>query len=455
MIHLHSMTNNSIRAVHSVSDLCAKRRHLLEEKFSNIWVTGEVASISTPVSGHWYLSLKDEKSQLRCVMFKGANIRCKKPKIGDEVLVSGKFSLYEARGDLQLILNHMEPRGIGTLYQEFEQLKTKLLEEGLFATEHKKPIPKYPERIALVTSATGAALEDILTLMRRHKYGGVVKVFPSIVQGVDAPSQLISAIQEADDQACWDLILLSRGGGSYEDLFCFNHEALARAIFALNTPLVSAIGHEVDTTISDYVADLRCATPTAAAEQVLGAHIQLNPLLKNIENRLANALTKELKNKQHQLAELKGKLRDPVYQLQNYQQYLDRLLEKAKNQLNTKIQGSTHRINLYNQALLAQSPQRKIDEAASRLANCQSNLLRAGPENIEKSRSKFVQLCQYLEVVSPMATITRGYSVLQKANGKVIRSIKDVQAEEALRAKLSDGDIYLEVKETHSLKEPN
>ena len=449
MMHSHSIANDSIRAVHSVSDLCAKTRDILEQNFSNIWVAAEIASISTPASGHWYLSLKDDKSQLRCVMFRGSNIRCSKPKIGDEVLVSGKFSLYEARGDLQLILNHLEPRGAGALHQQFELLKSKLLAEGLFAAEHKKPIPKYPERIALVTSATGAALEDIFTLLRRHNYGGLVKVFPSVVQGADAPPQLIAALQEADEQGQWDLILLSRGGGSYEDLFCFNNEDLARTIFNLKTPIVSAIGHEIDTTISDFVADLRCATPTAAAEQIIAGHIQLKSELNNLETRLKLALAQELKSQSQNLANLRAKLRGPEHRLQNYQQHLDRLSENSTNHIRTKIQTQLHRLVLSKKTLDAQSPERKLATAEARFAEVKQNLLRLGPENVNDSQRRFVELCRHLEVVSPMATICRGYSVLQDVESEVIREVAQVAIGDKISAKLSDGILNLEVLDSN------
>jgi len=421
----------------------------LEDKFSNIWVAGEIASISTPASGHWYLSLKDDKSQLRCVMFKGANSRLKTPEIGDEVLVSGRFSLYEARGDLQLILNHLEARGAGALHQKFEDLKAKLLAEGLFEQSHKKPLPTYPERIALITSATGAALEDILTLMRRHNFGGQIRVFPSQVQGQDAPKQLISAIREADpgdeSGSKWDIILLSRGGGSYEDLFCFNDEALARTIFDAKTPVVSAVGHEVDTTISDFVADLRCATPTAAAEQILAGHIQLKSQLARYENLLSQSLLGCVTEKKRLLIDLKNRLQSPAHQLQNFQQRLDQLEQNNLNILNSQIQLKSHRLGILEQRLLAQSPARSIKEASLRFEDTSKRLGKAGQDRVFLLQQKFIQICRNLEVVSPMATVTRGYSVLLNKSDEVIKSIASVTSGENLSARVGDGSIALEV----------
>ena len=443
----HSITNDSIRAVHSVSELCSKTRALLEDKFSNIWVGGEIASISTPASGHWYLSLKDDKSQLRCVMFRGANIRCKVPKIGDEVLISGRFSLYEARGDLQLILNHLEARGAGVLHQKFEDLKAKLLREGMFDQEHKKPLPPYPERIALITSATGAALEDILTLMRRHHYGGQIQVLPSQVQGQDAPKQLLSAIRQADLESDCDIILLSRGGGSYEDLFCFNDEELARTIFNTKTPLVSAVGHEVDTTISDFVADMRCATPTAAAEQILTAYIQLAPKLSRYENLLFQSLHRYLTDTKHALKDLKNRLQSPVHQLQTYQQRLDQLEQHNLNQFNSQLQLKLHQLGLLEHRLLAQSPQMLLNEASIRFQDTSTRLRKAGQDRILYLQQKYVQTCRHLEAVSPMATVTRGYSVLLNKSDQVIKSVAAVTLGERIKAKVSDGSIALEVVE--------
>lgn len=446
MIHLHSMTNNSIKAVHSVSDLCAKTRNLLEEKFTNIWVTGEVSSISTPVSGHWYLSLKDDKSQLRCVMFKNANMRCKKPQIGDEVLVSGRFSIYDARGDLQLILNHMEARGAGDLHQQFQELKERLLKEGLFATEHKKSIPQYSQRIALITSETGAAVEDITTMLRKRGYGGYIKLFASTVQGSEAPKQLISAIDAAEQQGNWDLMLISRGGGSYEDLFCFNDENLARRIFTAKTPIISAVGHEVDSTICDFVADLRCATPTAAAEQIVAPYVELKNRLHSIQSQLSTALAKQISQKQYRLNTLEAKLVKPQHRLNNYQQYLDKLSQNTSLLLDRKIQSATHRLALADQSLVAQSPVNKLNGVTERLKEVEHRLLKAGPEKLIEKKYRFIQLCKSLELVSPLATVSRGYSVLQESSGVIVRSSAQVSVGQKLNARLADGHLELEVK---------
>ena len=446
-MHSNSIANDSIRAVHSVSDLCGKTRAVLEEKFAHLWVAGEIASISVPASGHWYLSLKDDKAQLRCVMFKSANSRCQKPKIGDEVLVSGRFSLYEARGDLQLILNHLEPRGAGALHKQFEDLKKKLLEEGLFAAEHKKILPSYPEHIALVTSSTGAALEDILTVLQRHNYGGRVSLFASPVQGENAPQQLINALQSADAQMDVDLILLSRGGGSYEDLFCFNDENLARAIFSTKKPVLSAVGHETDTTISDFVADCRSATPTAAAEQLLASYIGLGPELKRLSNSLNQTLTKNLAAKSSSIIDFRHRLQSPIHRLQSNQQQLDRLQQNQTVQMDRQLGQKRHELDLLTQRLRAQSSVQLIRDANSRLEISRTELQRLGPEKIRDLMRSFVQLSRHLETVSPMATITRGYSVLRDADQQVVTSVAALRVGDPLSAMVTDGTIQMEVTE--------
>lgn len=446
MMQSNSNANDSIRAVHSVSELCNKTRTILEEKFTHLWVTGEIASISVPASGHWYLSLKDDRAQLRCVMFKSSNARCRKPRIGDEVLVSGRFSLYEARGDLQLILNHLEPRGAGALHKQFEELKNKLLSEGLFQEEHKQTLPQYPEHIALITSSTGAALDDILTVLQRHSYGGRVSLFASQVQGENAPPQLIRALQAADTQSDVDMIMLSRGGGSYEDLFCFNDEKLARAIFATKTPVVSAVGHETDSTISDFVADLRSATPTAAAEQILSSYIKLGPELQKLLKSLNQALSDSIGAKATSLMRLEHRLKSPTHSLQNFQQRLDRIQQNQASQINRQIQQKRYQLDLLSQQLKAKSPAQSIRDRAFRLENSRSKLQQLGRAKVSELNRSFVQLSSHLESVSPMSTVTRGYSVLLDKDKQVIKSVSAVKPRDQINALVSDGTIELQVK---------
>ena len=450
MMLSNSIANDSIRAVHSVSELCSKTRAVLDEKFSHIWVAGEIASISAPASGHWYLSLKDDKAQLRCVIFKAANSRCSKPKIGDEVLASGRFSLYEARGDLQLILNHIEPRGAGALHKRFEDLKKKLADEGVFSSEHKKPLPKYPKHIALITSSTGAALDDICAVLRRQNYPGRISLFSSQVQGENAPQQLISALQTADSIPEVDLILLSRGGGSYEDLFCFKDENLARAIFASNKPVVSAIGHEIDTTISDFVADMRSATPTAAAEQILASYISLPAELERLLNKVNRTLTESLANKLSSLIRLEHRMQSPLHSLQNFQQQLDRLQEQQSSHLVRRIEQDEHRLELLTQRLKNRSATHLIVSAKNRIDEARNRLSRIGLEIGADRQQRLLHAARHLEAVSPMATLTRGYSVLLDEKRSLIKTINEAHKGDKLQALICDGTIDLEVIGTNA-----
>lgn len=443
-----SNENSSVRAVHSVSDLCAKTRKVLEDKFAHLWVAGEVSQITTPASGHWYLSLKDDRAQMRCVMFKSANSRCSKPKIGDEVLVSGRFSLYEARGDLQLILDHLEPRGAGVLHKQFEELKKKLLGEGLFAVEHKKPLPKYPKHIALITSPSGAALKDILKVFERHNYAGKISIYPSLVQGEEAPKQLISAIEKADTNEDIELILLSRGGGSYEDLFCFNDESLARAIYSTKKPLVSAVGHEIDSTISDFVADIRSATPTAAAEQILTSYIKLISELDRLRTELDQGVLNQLRIRQSSLISLRPRLQSPIHKLQSYEQRLDNLQTIQGSLIERELRQRASQLDLSTERLKSRSILRLVADAENRLKESQTRLLRSGPEKIEQLVNRFEQTTRHLQAVSPMSILTRGYSVLLNSENRAIRSVAEIKTEEPLKALFSDGTANLKVIDT-------
>ncbi|MFW5824439.1 MAG: exodeoxyribonuclease VII large subunit, partial [Marinobacter sp.] len=253
----------------TVSELARQVRHLLESSFMQVWVEGELSSLSRPSSGHWYFSLKDQRAQVRCAMFRGFNQRVRPlPKEGDQVRIRGRVSLYESRGDFQIIVEHMEPAGLGALQQAFDALKARLQAEGLFAPERKKPLPAMPRHIGVVTSPTGAAIHDILIVLGRRCPGIPVTLYPTPVQGQTATASIVAAIQRAVRHGQADVLIIGRGGGSLEDLWCFNEEAVARAIAACPIPTVSAVGHEVDVTIADFVADLRAPTPSAAAEKI-------------------------------------------------------------------------------------------------------------------------------------------------------------------------------------------
>lgn len=392
-----------VRRIYSISELCQRTRGVLEQEIGHVWLTGEVASMTSPASGHWYLTLKDDQAQVRCVMFRQDNLRLARPAVGDQLLVSGRMGMYEARGELQLVLGHLEPLGWGALHKAYEELVARLRAEGLFAAERKKAIPNYPRQIALITSPTGAAIEDVQKVFARHHYPGRVVVYPTLVQGESAPASIIKALQRADAEPANDLILLTRGGGSFQDLFCFNDEKLARTLVALRTPVISAIGHEIDTPISDLAADLRCATPTAAAEQILAPFARLRDKLKHLQQRAVSAGGRALAIRLHKLA-------------------------------------------LSSNRLKGLSPQVRLAEAQMRLQIAKRSLQRTALQKVDKSNLALAEQVRYLTGISPLATVARGYSLLYQVDGRLVRSRDQVVEGQQLVARVGDGLLDLRVE---------
>ncbi|EDM58331.1 exodeoxyribonuclease VII, large subunit, partial [Vibrio parahaemolyticus AQ3810] len=320
-----SKTNQNI---FTVSRLNAEVRLLLENEMGIVWLVGEISNFSAPVSGHWYLTLKDSRAQVKCAMFRGNNRRVTfKPANGNQVLVKARLSLYEPRGDYQLIIESMQPEGDGRLQQEFEELKMKLAAEGLFAQTNKLPLPEHPKRVGIITSKTGAALYDILDVLKRRDPSLPVVIYPTMVQGDDAAIQIAQAIGRANSRNECDVLIVGRGGGSLEDLWCFNNEILARTIAASQIPIISAVGHEVDMTIADFVADVRAPTPSAAAELVSRDNSHKDQSLVAKQHKLASAMRYYLSQQKQQSAQLLHRLerQHPSYQLQRQSQQLDEL----------------------------------------------------------------------------------------------------------------------------------
>ena len=391
--------------IFQVSELNEAARQLLENQFPHIVVEGEISNFSAPQSGHWYFSLKDSDAQVRCAMFRFQNRQIKAViKDGMQVVVKAKVSLYPGRGDFQLIVSELQEQGYGALQRQFEALKAKLDKAGLFAAQHKKPLPSFCHRIAVITSDTGAALHDVLTTLQRRYALADVLLYPSAVQGKAATSALIHAIEQANQDNKADVILLVRGGGSLEDLWCFNEEAVAQAIFASQIPIVSGVGHEVDFTIADFVADHRCATPTAAAEWV-------TPNTDSLQQ-----------------------------QCQHRQQQLQRSIETILRH---------HRIQIQHldKQLQAQHPKQRLQHMAQQLDYLQQSLQTLMTINCQKARNQFEQLVAKLHAFSPLQTLSRGYSISMVA-GKAITSISKAKAGDTLITTVSDGDIVSLIKRT-------
>lgn len=433
------------RAILSVSQFCTRTRKLLETDIGNVWISGEVASFTAPRSGHWYLNLKDESAQIRCVMFRNANINCREPSLGDEILVCGRASLYEARGEMQLILSHLEQRGSGMLFQRFEALKAKLKAEGLFDTERKQPLPTLARNIAVVTSPTGAALQDIRRVFEKHRFGGLVRVFPAQVQGETAPAQLVNALQQADADPDCEMILLARGGGSYEDLFCFNDEALARCIAGLGKPVVSAIGHETDTTIADFVADLSCATPTAGAEQILQRWSRLEDALQNARLNINRAIIRRLQQVSQRLDELQRRVTTPARQVALLAERQSNLQRRADYGVQRTCDRALANYTAVQAKLEKNAPRIRWQQAKQRLAEMQHLLQRSGQSLLTEPRHQLARQARYLEAVSPLATLGRGYSLLMDEQGNAVRDASQVEKDQRLKAQLSRGALEVTV----------
>jgi len=430
----------------SVSELNHQARHLLESSFMQVWVEGELSGFSRPSSGHWYFSLKDQKCQVRCAMFRGLNQRIRPlPKEGDQVRIRGKVTLYENRGDFQIIVEHMEPAGLGALQQAFEELKRKLQSEGLFEVGRKKPIPTLPTHIGVVTSPTGAAIHDILTVLARRCPAIPVTLYPTTVQGKPATAEIVRAIELAQAHGVADVLVIGRGGGSLEDLWCFNEEAVARAIAACAIPTVSAVGHETDVTIADFVADLRAPTPSAAAEKISPDQNDMLRQVNDCEFRLANAARRALQRLNTKLEHLSARLRDPRRELLEKAQRLDDLEMRLGKAIAQRMDRSQVRSTHLTQRLAMQSPRKQLANSREALDRSCLQLGKAMERILAKLQDRLEHTAGTLNVVSPLATLGRGYAIVRDDQGRIIRNAADLAAGDQISTRVANGTITAEV----------
>jgi exodeoxyribonuclease VII large subunit len=430
----------------SVSELNHQARHLLETSFMQVWVEGELSGFSRPSSGHWYFSLKDRNCQIRCAMFRSANQRVRAaPKEGELVRIRGKVTLYENRGDFQIIVEHLEPAGAGALQQAFEALKLKLFNEGLFSTERKKPIPALPRHIGVVTSPTGAAIHDILTVLARRCPGIPVTLYPTAVQGQAATADIVAAIGRAVAHNRADVLIIGRGGGSLEDLWCFNEEAVARAIAACPIATVSAVGHEVDTTIADYVADLRAPTPSAAAEKISPDQSIWLGQLQAIGERLQAAMGRQHTALENRLLQLSTRLKDPRRSLQEKAQRLDGLDLRLSRAMAHLTQRLHMRTDYLQQRLAMQSPNRQLASASERVLRATTGLNLAIQQTLKSRHEQLDYTAQTLNLVSPLATLGRGYAIVKDHQGKIVRHAEQLEAGQAISARVASGTVHARV----------
>lgn len=433
----------------SVSELNHQARHLLEASFLQVWVEGELSSFARPSSGHWYFSLKDKKCQVRCAMFRGANQRLRTPpREGDQIRIRGKVTLYENRGDFQIVVEHMEPAGLGPLQQAFDALKMKLQGEGLFDPARKKPLPATPRHIGVITSPTGAAIHDILTVLARRCPAIPVTLYPTAVQGEAATANIVRAIEQAQRHNVADVLIIGRGGGSLEDLWCFNEEAVARAIASCTLPTVSAVGHEVDVTIADFVADLRAPTPSAAAEKISPDQKDWLRRLQEQQARLTQSARRQLQRLETQLGHLSARLRDPRRELQEKAQRMDELDIRLHQSIRQKLEQQQVRADHLGRRLSAQSPGRTLANSQNQVAQLQQRLNAIMQQHLKQQREQLQHLGQTLHVVSPLATLGRGYAIVKDDQGQIIRSAGQVRAGQSIRAHLGRGSVDAQVTDT-------
>ena len=431
-----------------VSELTKKVRFILESELNTVWLCGEISNFIAASSGHWYLSLKDAKSQVRCAMFKGSNRRVRlTPKNGQQVLVRAKVSLYEPRGDFQLIIEQMEDAGEGLLRQQFEQLKMQLNTQGLFSAEHKQIIPKHVQCVGIITSPTGAAVKDILTVLKRRNPNIKAIIYPTLVQGQQAAFDISHAIALANQRNECEVLIVGRGGGSLEDLWPFNEESVVRAIYNSLLPVISAVGHEVDTTLSDYVADLRAPTPSAAAELVSQDSGEIIAKITMQQQRLTQTMQRILTDKLHTLKHIGHRLQQvhPEQQLRVQQQKSDELNMRLQQVITRELDRLQHKPEQLQQRLLQASPSNKITHQLNHTQQQHQRLIQVINQIHQAKGERFAHIMEQLQLVSPLATIARGYSITRDSNKRVIKSIKDIEAGNEVSLQVSDGIILAKV----------
>jgi exodeoxyribonuclease VII large subunit len=458
------------REVYSVSRLNREVRVLLERGLGVLWVEGELSNFTQPPSGHWYFSLKDRDTQLRCAMYRVKNSLVGfTPRAGMQVLVRGRISLYEPKGEFQLIVEHLEEAGVGALRREFERLKTRLAAEGLFAQERKRTLPRFPRRIGVITSPAGAALRDILKILARRYPPAAVLVYPSAVQGAAAVPTLVAALLNASRRAECDVLILARGGGSLEDLWAFNDERVARAIHGCALPVVSGVGHEIDFTIADFVADVRAPTPSAAAEMVVPDRKACLEALARTAQRLATGMRRELRAVGVRLEAVGRRLgrEHPGVRLQQQLQRLDELSQRLAAGTRGTLHREGHRLAELRANLQQHSPRHALGAWGTRnqslqlrlahamaeysartgasLADRHARLGRAARERLLRSAQRLALAQRALDAVSPLATVTRGFAILKRADGTVITDAAAVPIGEEIEASLARGSLTARV----------
>jgi len=431
----------------TVSQFNQQAKRLLEVSFPGLWIEGEVSNLTRHTSGHWYFSLKDDKSQVRCVMFKNHNrLTPLTIESGIHVLVKATGSLYPARGDFQLVVQHMEMAGEGVLQRQFECLKQKLLKEGLFDQKRKQPLPSFPKHIGVITSATGAVIQDICTVFKRRYPLADITLLPAAVQGKKAIKEIVDCFAIATTSFDFDALILARGGGSLEDLQPFNEEAVARAIAACTIPVVSSIGHETDITIADFVADYRAPTPSAAAEVLSPDQQLLVQQLKQFEGQLCHLIKSKIAHLNGQLSQTYKRLKHPQHQLREQLQHLDYLTHHLQQAMVQTTHECFLKIKHVQQYLYKNSPVSTIKQTLHHLNHLQQHLHFTMKNKLMQSETSLQLASQQLDSISPLQTLSRGYSILQKSNGAIVKRHTDVKHDEKVSVKLYKGSLQCRIE---------
>ena len=436
----------------SVGELNRSAKYLLEKNFNNVSVMGEISNLSRPSSGHMYFTLKDEEGAIKCAMFKNRNINLNfRPQNGDQCLLKGQVSIYTARGDYQLIVSNIQPAGSGNLMQKFEDLKKKLEAEGLFDPRNKLQIPASPKHICVVTSSSTAAFQDIISTIKRRSPSSKVSISEATVQGDNAHVSIINALNRImkfneNNKNKIDVVILTRGGGSIEDLWCFNNEELAREIHAFPLPIISGVGHEIDFTICDFVSDLRVPTPTASAEVVTEFNFNLVDKLDNVRIDIHKAIINLTENLNQKIQLLKTKLKSPKALLREKSQKLDNIEILFQKHQQIFLSNKKGIINDLKSDLNLNNPIAKLNNMTSKLDALSEKLNLMLNQKINNRKNNLDKLQKSIDILSPLSILDRGYSIILNKQGSAIKSSMDVNKGENLKARLSKGTIDLEVK---------
>lgn len=424
---------------------------LLEHGMPTVWIEGEISNFSRPASGHWYFTLKDRDSQVRCAMFRGRNALLRfAPADGQRVIARARVTLFEPRGEYQLQVEHLEDSGVGALRREYERLKARLEAEGLFDTSKKRPLPTVPGCIGVVTSPTGAAIRDILNILGRRFPAARVVIYPTAVQGRDAVPQLLEALSLAASRNECDVLIVARGGGSIEDLWAFNDESIARLIRTMPMPVVTGIGHEVDFTIADFVADLRAPTPSGAAELVVPDGATWRMGFARLSQRLLQALRRQLRNDSDYLVAMRRRLAlaHPGQRLRQNAQRLDELEQRLGSRVQLLLADRRHRLQTLTTRLARTSPKAEVQRLTHRHALLDERLRRALPQRLDALRQTLATLARTLDAVSPLATLDRGFALVTRvADGALLRNASAANEGDLIDARLAHGTLRARVVE--------